>query len=607
MNLGNPHQNDLNPAGIAPPRGAPSGDRSEADVLQVLSEFESGLECLKALYIQRQDLQARLREHETGLSKRESDLAAAVADHAKHTAAQADAREALDHATADLRRREADIASQTKEFEAAHVTVLEEERERLAALESRRRELDDQAGKLADRERVVNERADAIASQAFTLERDRIAITAEKNNAQSIRAELECTRGEAQEAKRQLEQIKGRVEGLGQAAAKFEKLWTVERDEAARLKDAMLKRATDTTELEGSLGTLRERLKSELANRQEAQQAIEAADAKAAAAAAQAQDLQAQLAEALRKAAAFEQAAQDKPRITGDLAILRRRQRLRRCRELIREQTAKVRKGSEAIKTRYQQLEKLLAQRSELVVARDKIIEAERKLQHARAANRAAVVSLCAVAIFAILGGLSWALAREVAPATFIASSWLKADGPSRDLNEAELEEWQRYHEDLLKDPHFHAVAAERFKRQAVTSLASASSVATLLSSSLTTQSPANGELKLELAGQGADNTARTLDTITAAFASHANAAQQRRIDGGRTVVSQPAQASSDPIDNTRTLYALAMAAVGVAAAGALAMFVWRRLTGVKTSFEHDGQVAAALAGSHWPDPSKES
>ncbi len=277
-----------------------------------------------------------------------------------------------------------------------------------------------------------------------------------------------------------------------------------------------------------------------------------------------------------------------------------RRRRLKLMRAILKDRTEKVRKGSEALRRRYEQCEIVLRQRADLAAVRERVVEAERKIERSTARSKVGVIMLCAVATIGLLGGMSWALARQVAPATFVATAQLAADGRGRPLAEGEKLEWQAYHEKLMNDPRFHQMAAERFQRLGMESLATPADVKRLIDSRLHAECMNPGEMSLHMEGQGGRNTERTLNTFAAAFASHANSALTARTDGGVTRITQEARTGDEPIDNTRTYWALGMMGIGVSVCFFVATALWRKLAGAKTAFEQDTQIASMLDESRW-------
>lgn len=281
-----------------------------------------------------------------------------------------------------------------------------------------------------------------------------------------------------------------------------------------------------------------------------------------------------------------------------------RRRRLRGYREGLQRQADKIRRAGDAVKRRMEQADEVLKHRADVAMARQRVIEAERRAQRQRAGSRTAVVLMCSLIMLALLGGMSWALARQFAPATFIATAEIKADGRGRDLTLPEMDEWKTFHEQLLSDPRFHETAAERFRRQGSPALGAATAVADLVKNAVTLTSSNPGQMTIALTGQGSAKTERTLEVLTAAWASEANEALQRRVEGSLTQVSQAAKSGPDPIDNTRNIWALAMLGVGVIVTGFIGLVSWSRLANAKTKFEKDSSLDDLLNGENWPDPS---
>jgi len=674
----------------APRRARPDSPRSEQDVLQVLSEFESGLESLKVLYAERKALEARLREREQELGDRADQVEARTRELGELSARLASSQAELESFRGLVAEREAELAARLRELDDTRQSKTDDLRRAEELLSQTRQELEVQrerltrdAHALEDRSRALEETTAELDGKFKALAKDRESIIRERREAESLRAELsqqldEIKRREAvaRDQAPRIADLESRLAAAGATIAQrdaaaaglnatvaafeaqvaelrllneatpvgeieareaealaraeiaaaatrhanltdvtleYEALWTLERTEAARAALALAQRDQELAELEGVLDALRGRLKSEIGLRDDAATRAASSSVAHEEAAARVHGLEGEL-QALRTEAEGLRKRSAKSTSTGTTAAVHpavvkaletRRRRLRRYRELVRGQAGKVRKAGDALKKRYEQCEQVMAQRAELAAARHKIIEAERRVQAQRAGGRAAAVLLCAVCILGILGGMSWAISSEVAPATFLATSVVRADGRGRELNPAELEEWQRFHEELIADPRFHEAAADRFKRQAVTTLSTPAQVAEMIRLRLTTESITPGELTLSLRDQGASRTARTLETFTAAFASNANASQQRRIDGGVTQVVQPAKAGTEPIDQTRTYWALSMLGGSAAAALLVSLLIYRRLAGAKTDFERDGHVASTLDEANWPDPTR--
>jgi chromosome segregation ATPase len=651
--------------------------KPDEDVLDVLAEFESGLESLKALYSQRQRLQARIRQHEDEVKAREATLAQQAAELQRAAAEHEQRQKSLDENMARLAARESELEAAAKQL-AEGKTSLEASRGRLdEETAARSKSLEAQAKKLAEESQAVEKLTRELESQARSLEQDRAGLAREQQSRSASLSEIESLRADAaaqrdklaaQEAQsRELQQkVESLARDLAQAreladkhaaaakeaaqqvvlaanksgdqqtalkqqladqakalaaaaeqskttvaklselqkrAADFETHLAREREETARVTATLAQHQESAQKLQHTVDGLQAKIKSHLAEREDMRLKLEAAQAGLMQATARCTQLETALAKALAEVKSLQAAAEakaKKPVTASNASMLRRRARLKTAHDLIRERSKKLAAASEAIKKRVEQCEQVMAQRQELAAIRDRVILAERSALRRQAGGRAMVMVLCAVCVFALLAGFAWAASRELAPATYLATSQLKADGRGRVLNPAELAEWTQFHAGLLEDPRFHETAADRFKKAGMMSLGSPSAVADLIKHEMTTQVINPGTLNVHLKGKGSNRTQLTLETFTAAFASHANAARQQRLDGSVTEVSMAAAAGVDPLDNTRTIYAVALLAGGVLLAGMLWAVLWKRLVGAKTAFESDGQVASALDDARW-------
>lgn len=548
---------------------------------------------------------------------------------------------------ADLKTRDARIEQLTR--------ALEELRTEYDALrqshDARQDEHVSMREHLALRTNELQELTDRISAQDKAVQALRDQLAAKDAELARLRGELDQTAAGLNETKSragqsdsELEQVRGLAQGLQELVSEYESLWGVERHESAslaqRLKDAhaahdrhqqeleslrsaaeeakaaqaehaakageganedLAKLRAEHTELEAAFTKLRESLKKMVIERDEAREAAEQAQTQARQTAAKTDELLAQvqtLKDQLSKSPKSKAGAPSR----GEQWVMRRKARLKNYRTGLRRQVAKVKKASDALAKRYEQCETVLSQRQQLAEVRTRVLEAERRVMASKARSRAGLVTLCAVLIVSVIGAMSWVLAREVAPATFLAESHLKASGRGRELNDAELEEWQRFHTDTLNDPRFHEAAADRFARQGIPSLSTPAAVANLVTSSVTTDSTIADQLKLTLKAQGRDRTRRTLEVLTSALASYANAAQQRRIDGGATLMNDPVTVGGDAIDQTQMYYALGMMGAGVFVAGLFALTIWSKLSHAKTSFEKDSAAADLLDEANWAE-----
>jgi hypothetical protein len=620
-----------------------SRQRELDSALEVLSQergaFEQQITELAAREEELNQQRQAVEASQAQVDQRAKELAARGEELAAQGEAIAAQRDALDAQVREIAAREEAIAQRQRELDA-----------RAAELEAARaaaEQLAKQCG--AERDQAMAE----LAKAKGELDRTRLELEAKGRGAKAMEPVLEALKKSLVDAEERLssaimdsEASKRDGEEMGErlreVVDEYERLWLLElahgaeltRDlEAARQDVARLdaERANaaeareqvavaaapvasdasteEIAELEKIIEALKDRLRKEMATREEAQQIAEAAaqDLNAAGEALRAAEQRAEEADKI-VVRLREELAKARTRTAGAVdpelgeRLSRRRERLRKYRSAVREQASKVRKASEIVKKRYDQAEQVLSHRAELAAIRERVIDAERRSQAGRARTRASQIMFFAVTIIAILGGMSWAISSQVAPAAFMAEATLSADGRGRELLAAELDEWESFHEGVLKDPLFHEAAAERFKRLGLMQLGTPVAVRDVINTSITTDNSRPGELRIRMIGAGAARTERVMEAFTAAFASYSNSLQQKRIDGSATKVLKAAQVSGEPIDNTRTYYALGIMGAGLLVVFAAAYALWSRLARAKSSFEMDQQVASALVGTQWAD-----
>ena len=352
--------------------------------------------------------------------------------------------------------------------------------------------------------------------------------------------------------------------------------------------------ATDTTELESILNQLRDRLRTQAA--------------KAEAYAQQIQQLEAQLRAQSEHTPQSGAASDRRPIVefTHTLALVdefnrHRRLRLGGIREHLQRKEAKVAKASEVLAKRYEQCEQVLAMRQDVLTAKRTVDATHHRLTSVQARSRAASTVFFVVCVLAIIGGLSWLVAGQVAPEEYVARATIAAENRDRALNSGELGEWQTFHEALIKDPRLLQFAAGRMERQGIAALATPNALKERLDQDLSVQAGKPGELTLELKGHGLSRTERELQTLAIAVQSQARDAQSTRVDGANTIIRDPAKASADPIATNRPQFALVIFGVLALAAGILAFFVWHRLSQAKLRFEASTGVGVTEDDSRWP------
>lgn len=617
----------------------------ESEVSAKLGEAAKAEEQLRSWRGELESMRAAIERRDAELAARESAIAAAAAE-AQNRANKTQAELAAEKASVEESRRSlaADRAAQERLFNEmqSRATDLDQRQREYEAALKRAQEASDEAATARQGVSVAQEELDAVRTELGTSEatvaelRQQLAMTAEQmaraqaqarersataetlaGKLKQLQADLESARKakadaetSAQAGSASAAQLTAKVSSL-QARADEAAALAAARDAAESARNAAEARAkelndklasavrtiadmqanaaaqpsADPDELAGIVASLKNELASSTAHEAELATKV--------------RELERSLRESERAAAAGTGAGDGSPR--GVSATARRR-RLRVYRDAVHRQAEKVRRAGEAVKRRMEQAEQVLAHRADVAAARQRIIDAERRLQRAKATGRTTVGLLCSLVMVGLLGAMSWALAMQFAPATFVATAQIKADGRGRDLTGPELDEWKTFHETLLGDPRFHETAAERFKRQGVENLSTASAVADLIKSSCSVRSSNPGELTIELRAQGAARSERTLDVLAGAWASEANEAQQRRAEGSVTQVSVQSKAGADPIDNTRLVWALGMLGAGVVGTGLVGLLVWSRLAHAKTAFERDTSFDEVLNAQKWPD-----
>jgi hypothetical protein len=379
----------------------------------------------------------------------------------------------------------------------------------------------------------------------------------------------------------------------------YEQLWGIERHESARLTASHDQAQREAQEADHIVDVLREKLREELAQRRQVAEQLEHAQSQAGKLQLSVEELRAQLANA-RTAGAHRRS---ETFMADPAAVARRRRRLRQMHDLTLAQLKKVKEGGDALKHRFEQCELVLRNRSELASARERVIEAERRVQSRMASSKVGVLMLCAVGTFATVGLLSWAIAKQVAPATYIATSMVAADGRGRTLSTNDLNNWEKYHTEILKDPRFHQFASDRFQRAGIETLGHASAVTEFVNENIRSEMRNPGEMKLHLTMQGRKKAERTLDTFTAAMTAFANTNQIQRIDGSVTKVAEASDTGGEPIDNAQTYYALSILGGLMTLVTTASIVVWRRLARAKTAFERDTHLAGVLDDAKWGGP----
>lgn len=283
--------------------------------------------------------------------------------------------------------------------------------------------------------------------------------------------------------------------------------------------------------------------------------------------------------------------------------IKRRRDRLGIVRKLALERSKKIKKAEDALATRFEACERILSMRQELAEARELITAAQRKTERHRAGGKTAALAFYGTAAAALLGVISWFGTQAMIPGEYAAHALIAADSKGRNLGPGEYAEWQTFHENMVADPAFMELAAERMTRRGITELGKAADLAQEAKKSLSAIGGNDGELKLEWRGQGAERTQRILDTLVTALASQANAARERRVDGSVTAIKLASTAGTERLDTDYRMIAAGVWGGSMILIFGLGTLIWRRLANAKATFEGSVTVDAALDVRRWNLP----
>lgn len=586
---------------------ASEAQREAQDATAELARWREQAEASKQ---RAEELAARVRELEAAAEREAMELAASREKAGEEERRAKEMSELLEVAQEEVRRSgEAQAALMAELGEKAR--LLEESSERASEWQRR---IDEQEAQIQERDQRIAELGSKLGGATGKLRE--VSQTLQEQG--ELVGQARALESELREKEERVRELEARLEAAPAPGAADEAQVTELREQAeslaaalsaarAEFQDALREREERLRELEAQVAAgpaggasddagaadMREQaraLAEELrASRAELEEALLAN-----------QDLGARLRDASRHS--HEPAAGD-----GE-AVMTRWRRLRLMRSLLNQRAEKLKKGGEALRQRYEQCEDVLAQRDQLMAAKTAIGETKAKLERmqSRAAKGKAVAMVFhAAATAAILAGISWVTAGHFAPATYAIKAVIAADSRGAEIAPEQLEDWQTFHEGLLLDPSLVQVAAERMEMRGTVSLSTPGALLARLKADLSHQSPAPGKLVVELRGQGAAPTVRTLETYITAVVSQANASRERRGDGLSTVIAEAPLAGAAPIADQRPVYALGIFAAGIGLAMVLGTVVWRKLATAKLRFEEEQQIDSILDKANWEQEPK--
>ncbi len=610
-------------------------ERRREEIESARGELDTGSERLKKI---ENDLQARSKE----LDERESRIEQAAGHVAEYEKSLASRNQQLEEQAEQGARMRAELEEVRK--------LSLERRDRVQELEQRLAELEkggpDAEEKLAraqakiealstrakDAEAGVEARDARIKELQSALKEGRSETgDAEKDKAEQrrLRAQIVETDKRAKQAEARAAKLEGEIESLQKAFDSRSGDLEAANKELAKARSGAADTGKVTQTLEAARKALNERkaeiedLKKQLAEaRDEAAENLKKGKGqKLEAAREEIESLQARVRELEDKGgeaadeklraeveslrAQLRDAHSEHAELAGiPVETVTRRRRLQHQKALLREQTLKLRRASEAVRDRHAQCEKILAKRAQLAEAHQAIAEKQAKLANVKARSGAMWMTLGLVTLTAMLAGMSWLISGQVSPGAYAARAVIVADGGARDLGGEELRAWQIYHEELTRDPRLLENVADRLKRRGFADLGSIAALGPIVTQQLDTQSPRAGRLEFELRGQGASRTQRVLDTYVVALSSVANQNRVRRADGATTRVEVAAEALPDPLDNARVMTAGGIFGGSMFMTLFVGVGAWRRMARAKERFENDHRVGVLEDEAAWAPPS---
>ena len=567
-----------------------------------LEELERGLEAREQAVNDAKEeadeqLRAELAEAERISNERHAAIAARTADVERLSAELAGARqrvEELESATHQLAERSSSAENETQslreraERAEQEARSLSEQMQRLgeeaegvraglSEMESARQEAQARA---EEAERLASERESALAElqgRAETGDGERAqlqsAIGSLTHERDEARAALESIRQDAAAGGQQADEIAVR---LAEAEATIERMQS-EMESAANASAALAERARSAEETasaaEEKYAKLERKAREIAGSLERRTERLRAAEQKVAA----------------LEAAGAEGDGSAGP-VVADESNTRRRQRLLTQRDLLRGESGKIRRAAEALRQKFAEADRVLAQRAELRTAARAVVEAQKKLQRDRATTRA-VWNIAGVAIAcAAIGALSFSLVKQVVPGKYAAVATFAAESRGGEATPDELAGWREYHEQLIEDPRFIQAAAQRMQRRGLAELGDTAVLRAKMQRRLDLQPASEDTFQVQWTGEGSARTERELDTLLTVVLGEANA-------------TESASAGSEPIDRTQLMAGLVVfgvLATGCVFAGAL---LWRRMTKARDDFERELRVVAALGDIESVEP----
>ena len=584
-----------------------SGGLTE-DIRGVMADIERRLDRLRVAHADREREREELEQRSIAVHERAAELEQAARELEEHRREHEEAVRTAEARFIELDNREVIAREAFEQAKARHDATREELARERADIDAQRSQLEaDREGFQAERTRI-EELAEEATQQLRDLEEDRASLEATAREHDERQKDLDDQASTMAEKWRELEQQKHALDTRAQQLEQQDRKLAELSREAAEQRERLSGDSSDLEQQKRWLAEqtkqadiLRARVKQLEKELDAAKQAASEAASSAPADDAAAHELEVSRAK-LRDAAEIIAGLREQldhanagagssaaPASADDEHLDRRKRRLGYVREALRQEQQKVAKASAMLRERSAALAQQAA--GHTPISNTKPARPAKSGPIAGLARLGTGMAGVAVTL-AVLAGVSWLAAGELAKPTYAASVTVAHDARGRSVLAEDLAGWQAFHESLMEDPRFFEFAAERMRQRGMLGLGDAVSVKGFVEGSVTWVSGRDGELKLEVREQGAGRAERVAETLAIALVGQANAGRERRPDGLPSVVSQEARADARPLTNEQPIYAGGIMVGLTLLSAALGGLFSRRLGRLREQVEAEGATA---------------
>ncbi len=294
-------------------------------------------------------------------------------------------------------------------------------------------------------------------------------------------------------------------------------------------------------------------------------------------------------------------AAGSGPADRDDEFASRRRQRIKRMREAIRERSRRLNKARDVVKQQAQQVRELDDERRTLADVRRNLELAEQRMIR-RWARSSVVTHLFLITLtIAVLGAVSYFGVMTFWPTSYTARATIEAKGkPGFPLTETQTNLWQTVHEQMILSEGVVKGVAERLRQRGYADLAEPDALKAFLEANLVSASPKPGTITLELTTVGREEAQRLLETYSIGLVSLSNGERGRRTDGATTNLSAPATVDALPAKDNRVQVAGIAFGSSVAALLFLGLPLYLKLRRSNSVFSDGDLDAPMMDAGRW-------